>query len=195
MAADGGPPAADVIDVFIAVDIPCVGTLTRSNTIGCPPTDLNARTGELTPPASGSGSTEDGLGVAGVQGGAVTGTDAKGQMQTVEHPDPKRSPARKCDRRATTEAPVLPQLAEVDGRALIHDWAAWTEISADGSLQVLWRKRWNCLLTTVMVSIDRHQPPSCCRAPRKTWLRPCAVVMPMAFLLWLVAVELTQAVR
>ena len=34
MAADGWPPAADVVDVFVSIHVPGVGPLTRSNTIG-----------------------------------------------------------------------------------------------------------------------------------------------------------------
>ena len=58
--------------------------------MGCPPTDLKARTGELTPPGIKSLAA---LNMASewlvFRLEAVTGTGAKGQLQTVQHLDPR----------------------------------------------------------------------------------------------------------
>jgi hypothetical protein len=58
--------------------------------MGCPPTDLKARTGELTPPGiralAALKMAWEWL-VFRVE--AVTGTGAKGQLQTVQHLDPR----------------------------------------------------------------------------------------------------------
>ena len=58
--------------------------------MGCPPTDLKARTGELTPPGIRSLAAlkmASELLVFRVE--AVTGTGAKGQLQTVQYLDPR----------------------------------------------------------------------------------------------------------
>jgi len=43
-------PASYVVNISISINIPSKGPLTLSKTIGWPPTDLKALTGELTPP-------------------------------------------------------------------------------------------------------------------------------------------------
>lgn len=58
--------------------------------MGCPPTDRNALTGELTPPgiracAALNNSCERVV----LRVGAVTGAEANGPMQTVPHPAPR----------------------------------------------------------------------------------------------------------
>jgi hypothetical protein len=49
MANYSRPPRTNIINVVISSNI-LHEPLTESNTIGCPPTDLKARTGEFTPP-------------------------------------------------------------------------------------------------------------------------------------------------
>ena len=90
MSADGRSPAADVIDVFVPVHVPCIGPLDPVEHEGLAANRFEgAHRGTDASRHEALGFTEDGLGAGGVQRGCCHGDRRQGGlMQTVQHPGP-----------------------------------------------------------------------------------------------------------